>query len=179
MTMLSRLAFIKNSVGTASVEFVLMMPILMLLVFTTLEGAQYLYLEHKVIKSVRDGARYAARLPFSNYTCPSTGPSGATLTNIKNLVRTGYTTGDNPNVAGTDNPVIWGWTNTGTNNNVTVTVTCSSGTNTGLYTNTTGGAPRVKVNAVVPYPSLFLLLGFRSAVGARLQAMSQASVTGL
>ena len=172
--MTPRLSLLKSCSGSAAVEFVLILPLLLVLVFTTLEGGQYLYLEHKVVKAVRNGSRYAARQPFAKFTCPTTIDS-TVATNIKRLVRTGYVSGDNPNISGTDNPVIGGWVD----GDVTVTLTCDGATTTGLYANTTGGAPRVKVNAVVSYPSLFLILGFQAAANAKLQAMSQAAVTGL
>ena len=104
-----------------------------------------------MIKGVRDGARYAARLPFSYYNCGTNTiadpPELQLLADIKNLTRTGYISGDNPNVGGTDNPVFHGWTSA----TITVTMSCDTDAghtyvNKGIYTNT-GGAPRIKVSA--------------------------------
>lgn len=166
--------FAADRSGNAAVELALSLPMVLALIFTTMEGAHFLYTQHKVIKGVRDGARYAARLPFSTYTCPSTPPTDPALTNIRNLTRTGYINGDNPNVDGTDNPVVRGWTNA----NIAVTLNCSSATNTGVYQYTTGGAPRIKVSAQVSYPSLFSILGFAFAPNAKLNAAAQAAVMG-
>ena len=49
----------------------LVLPMLFALMFTTFEGGAYMWTEHKVVKGVRDGARYAARLPFDYYDCGS------------------------------------------------------------------------------------------------------------
>lgn len=184
MTMGRLFRFLKNSSGTAAVEMMLMMPIVIVLIFTTAEGGNFMYLQHKVTKGVRDGARYAARLPFSYYNCGTNtiaDPAGVAtpLADIKNLTRTGYISGDNPNVGGTDNPVFHGWTSA----NITVTMSCDTDAghtyvNKGIYTNT-GGVPRIKVSALVNYPSLFSILGFDFASIAKLNAASQAAVMGI
>ena len=58
--------------------------LLLTLMFAGLEGAHYLYVEHQVVKGVRDGARYAARLPFD---------SVVDSTSVKNVTRTGNIAG--------------------------------------------------------------------------------------
>ena len=72
--------FLGNSNASAGAEMALMMPILFALIFTTFEGGNYMWTEHKVLKGVRDGARYAARLPFEYYSCTS--PTLVTPTGI-------------------------------------------------------------------------------------------------
>ena len=69
MTMRAPRSFLANRSGTAAVEMALSLPIILVLIFSTFEGAHFLWSQHKVIKGVRDGARYAARLPFSKYPC--------------------------------------------------------------------------------------------------------------
>jgi Flp pilus assembly protein TadG len=156
--------------GVASVEMALMTPVVFALMFTCFEGGYYLWTEHKVIKGVRQGARYAARLPFTSYDCASTAPTGTTdipLDNIKNVVRTGLP-------SGLAYPKVKGWTNS----DITITVSCDSSTTTGLYKDVTGGAPRVMVSTVVTYPAILGLLGFDTS-NVKVRAQAQAAVAGV
>lgn len=158
------LTFLRDQGGTAAAEMALILPLLLALCFTTLEGANYVWNEHKLVMGVRDAARYAGRLDFSKYTCPSTIDSTAT-TAIKNMARTGQLSGGNARVSG--------WTDS----DVTVTLSCASATG-GLYQVVGGNAPKVKVVANVLYPSLVgSTLGFRTAM--RMGAMAESPVMGL
>lgn len=171
------LRFFADRSGSAAAEMMLVMPILFALIFTTFEGGHYMWTEHKALKGVRDGARFAARLPFEYYSCsnsalvaPTTpgAPTATTrTTQIKNLTRTGQLSGGTAKIPG------WGSTD-----DVVVTVTCKGGYTQGLYVNVSGGAPTVTVSTVVTYPSILGLLGFdTSGLGVRAQA--NAAVTGL
>lgn len=156
--------------GVASVEMALMLPILFAFMFTTFEGGHYLWTEHKVIKGVRQGARYAARLPFSSYNCASTDPTGTTnipIDTIKNVVRTGLPSGQAFSK-------VRGWTNS----DITISVSCDAGTTSGLYSDVAGGAPRVMVSTVVTYPAIYGLLGFDTS-DWKVRAQAQAAVSGL
>lgn len=167
--------FLSCSRGAAAAELALLLPLMVVILFGMFEGGYFLYNEHKVVKGVRDGARYAARQPFAKFTCGSTTLADTALeTSIENLTRTGYPSGDNPTVTGTDNPTIPGWDNT----EVTVTYTCNAATNTGLYTDVTGGAPIVTVSASVPYGPLFGIIGFDTS-SLNLKAEAEAAVMGL
>lgn len=141
----------------------LILPVALALIFAMFEGGHYLWSEHKVVKGVRDAARYAARLDFSLYSCPST--FSGSVASIKNLARTGQLSGGTAKVSG--------WVDS----NVTVAVTCASSQG-GLYTVVGGNAPQVKVSAVVAYPSLFGALGFGSGT-YNLRAEAQSPVMGL
>ena len=160
--------------GTAAAEMALMLPLMVIILFGMFEGGHFLFSEHKVLKGVRDGARYAARANFNNYNCSTNAINSTLAGQVQKLTRTGYPDGDNPNVTGTDNPFVPGWTDA----QVSVTMSCASGTNTGLYEDISGGAPRVTVTADVPYTSLFGVIGFNSS-SLRLKAKAQAAVTGL
>lgn len=168
--------FLTDRSASAAAEMALMMPILFVLLFTMFEGGNYMWSEHKVLKGVRDGARYAARMPFEYYSCASNQmvdpPSGLTAqqreTEIKNLTRTGSIDGGTAKVPG------WG----SNASDVSISVSCNATFNTGLYTGVTGGAPTVTVSTVVPYPSLLGLLGFNTS-GAIVRAQANAVVTGL
>lgn len=158
-----RPSFRRDRSGAAAAEMALLLPLALVLLFAAVEGGWYMVCEHRVVKGVRDAARYASRLDFSNYTCPSTFSGNGTA--VKNLARTGQLTGGTPTVPG--------WTDA----QVTIAVTCASGTG-GLYSVVSGNAPRVKISAQVPYPSLFGTLGF-SATSRTLNASAQSPVAGL
>lgn len=162
--------FCKDRTASAAAEMALMLPVLFALIFTTYEGGHYMWSEHKVLKGVRDGARYAARLPFTNFDCTDTdlvGADAATrMTEIKNLTRTGMISGGTPKVPG--------WAD----DDITVSVQCNATYNTGLYSGIAGGAPTVTVATVVEYPSILGLLGFDTS-GAVVRGQANAAVTGL
>ena len=142
----------------------LVLPMLLALTFMMLEGANYAWNEHKLVMGVRDAARYAGRLDFSTYTCPSTIDSTAATT-IKNMARTGQLSGGNSRVSG--------WVDS----DVTVSLSCASGTG-GLYDVVGGNAPKVKVVANVLYPSLVAsTLGLGTTV--RMGAVAESPVMGL
>lgn len=170
--------FLRDHSASAGTEMALMLPMLFALLFTMFEGGNYMWTEHKVLKGVRDGARYAARLPFEYYDCASTSlveptTAGATSAStreseIKNLTRTGKLGGGSAKVPG------WG----ANASDVTISVECSTSYGTGLYSSITGGAPTVTVSTVVPYPSILGLLGF-DTTGAVVRGQANAAVTGL
>lgn len=135
-------SFKRDERGAAGAEFALMLPIMLVLIFTTFEAGHYFYTEHKIVKSVRQGARFAGRLPFDNYTCPA-GIDAAAVSQIQAVTRTGSINGTTPLIAGWENA------------DITVTMTCNSGTTTGVFQSNTGGAPVVTVAATASYPSLF------------------------
>lgn len=157
--------FRNDTSGAAAVEMALMLPMLVVLIFTTFEGGNYMWNEHKVVKGVRDGARYAARTSFSNFNCGAGTVNSAVVTSIQELTRTGKLTGGTAKVSG--------WTNS----NVAVTLACVSGAG-GLYGTNSNNAPVVTVTANVLYPSLFRTLGFNTS-GVRLYSKASSAVMGL
>jgi Flp pilus assembly protein TadG len=166
-------SFARGESGAAAAEMALMLPLLVVLLFVTFEGGYFLWNEHKVVKGVRDGVRYAGRQPFASYACPGT-VNAAAETAIKNVTRTGFPDGDNPNVTGTDNPTVAGWSNTAPG--VTVALSCT-GSVGGIYTSNASTAPIVTVSASVPYPSsplsdLVAVLGFDTNIQLNATAIS-------
>lgn len=154
--------------GAAAAEMALILPMLIAIMFGGFEGGAYLWTEHKVVKAVRDGARFAARQSFSVFDC-----SGITdttvLAQVQNLTRTGQTSGGTAKIAG--------WTN----DQVSVTATCQTGesySDQGVYATEDSGAIHVTVSATVPYPSLFGTLGF-DTTGATVTASANAAVMGI
>jgi hypothetical protein len=133
-----------------------------------MELVHYLYSEHVVVKAVRDGARYASRHDFTNYTCPNTTIGGTVVADTQNVTRTNQ-------VASGGTPRLAAWTQ---NSSVTVTMRCDTSGTYGSFYSGLAGVPVVRVRAVVPYTSLFSMIGFNS-VGLQMQAESEAAVMGL
>lgn len=155
---------LNNRSGAAASEFALLLPMLLALMFVCFEGGHYMYVEHQIVKGVRDGARFAARHPFSKFTCATV--DAALVTQIQEVTRTGAVSGGTSRVSGWDNA------------EVTVTASCpGTAVTTGIYTGM-ANAPRVTVSAQVPYPSLFNALGGFDA-NAVVAARQQAAVVGL
>jgi Flp pilus assembly protein TadG len=147
----------------------LLLPLLITLLFVCFEGGYFLWNEHKVVKGVRDGARYAGRLSFADYDCSANSINASVETTVNNLTRTGKLSGGTP--------VIPGWTDSG----VTVSVACQ--TEDGIYAANSNNAPVVTVRAQVPYPSSPLtelagVLGFNVA-NIHLRAEAESPVMGL
>jgi Flp pilus assembly protein TadG len=163
MTKLDRLA--ADRAGAAAAEMALVMPLLLVLLFATFELGHYFLSEHVVQKSVRDAARYAARLPLTSY--PSCTVPAGTSTSIQKVARTGLPDGTVQR--------LQGWS---ADTMTTVTVACSpTGTYTGIYTEFPTGIPIVTVSASVPYPTLLGTMGI-AIPAMKLNAMSQSAVFG-
>lgn len=148
----------------------LSLPVLLILLFGSFEVGYYFLSEHVVQKSVRDAARFGARLAMTNY--PScTVPSGGTAEQqIRRVARFG-------NAAGTGTPRLLGWT---LDNMTTVTIACDNSSTYGtggIYEEFPNGAPVVTVTAVVPYNVFFGSLSLGTAT-LNLNSNSQAAVIG-
>lgn len=155
--------------GTAAVEMAMVMPILLIILFGSVELGNYFYNEHTLIKAVRDGARFAARQSFANYTGCSGSPGGSVVADTRNVVKTGYLTG------GTIlTPRI-------TDGAISVTTSCAATaggqTMSGVYYGRPNGAQIVTVSATVGYRPVLNVFGFDGA-GRNLNATSQAAVNG-
>jgi len=164
MTMPGLRHILKDSSGAAAAEMVLILPVALALLFATFEGAYYAICEHRVIKGVRDAARYAARLDRSFYACPAATFTGSVST-IQNLARTGQLSG------GTT--AVTGWTDS----DITVSVTCVPEVG-GIYEATGRNAPVIRVSTVFNYQPLMGALGFTSST-IRIGAAAQSPVIGL
>jgi Flp pilus assembly protein TadG len=165
MTMRRAFCIFHDQRGAAAAELALIVPLLITLMFGSFELGNYFWSEHKVVKGVRDAARFAGRQSFTKFSCSAVTDTTA-LAQIKNLARTGQISGGTAKIGG--------WVD----GNVTVAVACASGTQTGIYKGMTNGAPIVTVTAAVAYPSLFQRLGFTSST-LTLNASSQSAVMGI
>src|SRR5690349_20339670 len=164
-----RLRFLRDQSASAAVEMALVTPILLAILFGSVEMGNFFMSEHAIEKQVRDGARYAARLPLAaNYSCPNTVFADPNATNnIINVTKTGAVSG-----AGFPrwDSSFWGRTCGTDTQTVTVSVSCvqkddidteNSG-NTGIYTGLTGtDIPVVTVSARVKYLSVLGTLGIK------------------
>lgn len=154
--------------GAAAAEMALVAPLLIALLFGSVELGRYFHNEHLVAKAVRDGARFAARHDFANYDACSGSPGGSVVSDTQNLVLTGLRSG------GTAQLPNWAATT------VTVTASCTatagSQSMTGIYRGRATGAPIVTVTASVPYTPLFGTMVFGALT---LNASQQATVTGI
>jgi len=129
--------------GSVAVEFALVLPFLLLLMFAFIGVGRLFWNYHIAVSSVRDAARFAARLPM---TCGGL-TNGADLLRVQHLARTG-------DVDGTGAPLIADWTSDAS---VVVTVTCvgnTGGAYLGRYENT-ANIPIVRVTASPPYIDSF------------------------
>ena len=177
MTRASRL--FRNRSGNAAAEMALVLPLLLILMMGSAEIGNYFMNEHTLVKAVRDGARFAARQSFTNYSGCSGAPGGTVVADTRNVVVNGYLSGGTrmtPGIVPTD---------------INLTVSCVSsagGQNMlGIYRSRFGGtcngssaggcAQVVTVTAALNYRPILSNFGFRG-VGKRLNATSQAAVTG-
>jgi Flp pilus assembly protein TadG len=165
--------------GAAAIELALVLPFLLILMFGAVDVGDYYMSEHVVQKSVRDAARYAARLQLVqsdgtvNYSCSPLTLGTAAKQNIQHVARFGDPNGTSARLPG--------WTS---DDMATVTLNCDSNTsdtyvNGGVYDGfPDGGAvPVITVSATVPYTTLFGALGV-GATTWNLNAQSQAAVIG-
>lgn len=155
--------------AAAAAEMAIVTPMLIILMFGSFELGNYFLSEHVVAKAVRDGARYAARRSFTDFSCPSTVASDV-VDKTRNVTRTGQ-------VASGGTARLVNWTTATT---VSVTMSCTaiaSGNYAGIYKGMSN-VPKVKVSAIVPYRSLFNNLGFTSST-LNLVSESEATVQGL
>jgi len=152
--------------GSVGVEMALVTPVILILMFGLVDLGNYFMSEHVVVKAVRDGARYASRRGFGEYSCASA--STDVVTKTRDITRTGTISGGTARLVGWTDPT-----------SVTLTVRCdSSGTYSGIYKGAANGVPVVKVAAVVPYNSLFRHFGFTTAT-ISLTAASEVPVMGV
>ena len=169
--MARRRSLLKERKGSAAAELALILPLLLMLMFSGLEVGNYFMNEHTLVKAVRNGARFAGRQSFTNYTGCSGSPGGSVVADTQAVVMRGYssaTTIITPNINAGD---------------VTVTTSCATTaggqTFSGIYAGRTTGAQVVIVTANVEYQSVVAATFGFNVAGLTLNAASQATVAGL
>ncbi len=136
--------------GVAAVEFVLILPLLALMLFGTIEIGRILFDFHAASKTVRDATRYLTRIDAValGLACPAgtVNNAAAEVTNAKNLALRG-------SIDITEDYLLGYWTDP---NSVVVTVSClDNGADTylGFYAGVPW-IPSITVSATVPIPLL-------------------------
>lgn len=180
--------FLSDRSGVAGVEMALITPLLVTLMFGSMELGNLYWTQHKLTKAVRDGSRFAARQSFTLFDCGTDTISTSTLTQYplggSDLTLTEavqYVTVYGELAEGTAK--VAGWTIA----EVTVGMNCASAAvdgsadtevTTGIYAGM-ANAPIVTVTADdVPYPSLFEAVGLIDS-SITLDASAQAAVMGI
>ena len=167
--------------GAAGAEMALVLPLLLVLMFSGFELGNYFRDWHTLSKAVRDGARFAARNDFADFDC-DTGEADETnvIDPTTDIIRTGLVGGSQDLLANFDDGEI------------IVEVACGGSVVTGkdadgndlteqmqgIYRGSADGAPVVTVTARVPYRGLFGQFGW-SGAGLNLAAREQAAVMGI
>ena len=162
---------LSDRTGAAAAEMALVAPLLLAIMFGSIETGNYFMAEHAVAKSVRDGARYASRLPLAaNYTCPS---SVVNDTSIANVTKTGSVDGT---ATGRFPATFWARACSPATKSVTVSMRCvPKASYAGVWNSLATDIPVVTVSADVSYTTLF---GY-SPSGLCMHATSEAPVSGL
>lgn len=169
-SLLSRL--LVSRTGVAAAEMALVVPLLMVLLFAAFETGYYFYSAHVVATAVRDGARYASRLPFTDFPCGGAITPTSAETNIQNITFSGDIAGSGQRLAG--------WTSAAST--VVVTFACdttNASVNNGIFKGLSGGVRVVTVTATVPYVPLVAQFGYANTSTPKLHAQSQATVMGI
>jgi hypothetical protein len=165
----------KSDGGAAAAEMAMVLPFLLVLMFGSAELGNYFLDEHGLVKQVRDGARYAARLPTeANYTCPNT-VNPLAQTRVENVVKTGTVDASGE---GRFNDAYWTRSCSGAAQAITVSIRCvDKDEYSGIYSSLVGDIPVVKVSAAIGYRSVLGSLGLPTA-DLCLRAESESPVIG-
>ena len=149
--------FLTGIRGSAGAEFSLVLPLLLTVVFGSIEVGRLLHDYHVINKGVRDGTRFLSRVPV---TCDSLGAgsftNAADITTAKNLTLTG--TVDTPSAPGDYLLGYWDDANT-----ITYQVQCVTNAS---YEGAFFGRPFIPAitgAAVVPFSFIFGSLLFSSS----------------
>ena len=141
--------FIRARSGTAGVEFAFVMPILLLLMFGSIEIGRGLHDYHVISESVRDAARYLSRV---RVTCPAgTFVDPNDVTKAQALAMTGSADGLAPNLLG-----YWDYQTNAADVVVSQPVPCIDNSG-GEFAGPLYGpwVPKIELTANVPFTFLF------------------------
>jgi len=170
MTMRALRRLLGSNGGAAAAEMALVTPLLLIIMAGGLEVGNYFMDEHRLVKAVRDGARYAARKDFTYFATCDASPGGTVVTDTQNLVRTSYLAN------GTDQLSNW------SGGTINVTTRCSTGSGSviyaGIYKGMASGARKVEISASVTYLPVLAPFGI-NLIGSTLNAKQEAAVSGV
>ena len=166
--------------GAAAAEMALVLPLLLVILFGSIELGNYFLDQHSLVKAVRDGARYAARQSFTFYPACSGEPDAPVPNDTRNVVMSGYLGGGSdltPNISASDITLSVGCTATAGGQDMLGIYRSRFGGNCDGAT-ANGCAQTVTVSATVNYRPVLSAFGFTGA-GMHLNASSQAAVQGI
>lgn len=170
---------ISDQRGSAAVEFALLVPMLLVLLFGGIEAGHFVWTQHKLVEAVRDGARFAGRLPIREL-CEGSDEvmSDETRDRIRLLTRTGQ-------IASTAiPPKVPNWTQ----EQVEVEPHCDNTdyVDTGLYAEYAAEYPGSKAPVIVviaddvAYPWMFNALGsLMSGIAPNVQMSAHSTSAGI
>lgn len=172
-------ALLRSTRASAAAELALLLPLLILLFFGTLELGNLFMTQHALSKHVGGGARFATRLTLADsYSCPaSVFDDPDATTKIISVTQNGSLVAEG---AGRLAASQWASTCDGSPA-VAVSFRCVEKGTTfgGLYTELDGDIPVVEVEGTIEYlPILANAIGFDNA-GICLSAQAEAPVIGL
>lgn len=138
--------FLKDRRGASVLEMTVMLPFLVALAFGVIEFGRALQHYHTINKSVRDAARFLARVPIICDPPPSTNCplDNSYRDRARNLALTGYDSGGTP--------ILNYWTDPST-----VTVTITPFDNSGGTYRGQPNIPIIRVTASVPFQDFGML----------------------
>lgn len=160
---------VRDRRASAAVEFALSLPMMLALLFVGMEAGHFFWTEHKLVKAVRDGARFAARAEVEDLCDGATEAVDTTLaTEIRNLTATGQ-------VADGGTSKVPGWDA----DDVTIDVGCQQFLATGIYTDLGTNGPLITISSgAVAYPAILNSLGVLTN-SITISAESSAAVMGI
>ena len=163
------LRHLMDATGAAATEMALLLPVMMALLFGGFEVGHFIWNQHKLTEAVRNGARFASRLPIESFCVDgSQVMSGTTLSDIKRVTRTGQ-------LGAGGVAAVPGWVD----EQLSVRVDCAAFVDSGIYSDLDTAGPIVAVEAQgVGYPSLFGRVGVIDP-GITMTARSSAAVIGI
>lgn len=165
--------------GAVSAEFVLTLPIMFALMFGGIEAGHFAWTQHRLVNAVREGARFAGRLPVDRFCAGADAALDADAEGeIKAVTLTGQLPNDDGEAVGL--AAIPGLTAA----DVVVEADCAAfagdgDAGTGIYSDLGNGGPIVTIRiASVRYPSMMDAMGLIDT-DLRMTARASAPVIGL
>lgn len=163
---------VRDRRASAAVEFALSLPMMLALMFVGMEAGHFFWTEHKLVKAVRDGARYAARSDI-DLLCNADGSidiDADLATRIRNVTATGQVAdGGTPKVDGWDADSVV----------IDLGANCRQFVATGIYTDLGHAGPLITISSgAVTYPAILNGLGVLTNT-VTISTESSAAVMGI
>lgn len=173
---------LSDTAGTAAAEMAMTLPFVLVLIAGAFEMGHYFYSEHRLVEGVRDAARYAGRHAQNAFDASC----GTTLASDNAIVTDAELIASKGSLDATDDDRLWGWGQDAADFSISVTcaMTADDGdastadqAMSGIYRDSSVGAPLLTVTASIPHPTVFGYFGV--PMGLTLNATSQSAVMGI